>query len=301
MPRTYTRRFRVRSTDCDAVGHVNHAVFLRYMQETAIEASADAGYDSAWYDETGTGWVIRRSRIDYLHPIRHGDAIDVNTYVVNVRRVRSQRNYDITRVGDGMPIARAATDWVFIDRRTGAPKRIPDDAPARFMPDGPDPNVDLILDLPSPPDAPPSDAFHIARRVYFYEMDEYQHVNNAVYLSYLEQAAIDAGVSLGFDAPRLFEWGGLFVVHQHDIEYLHPAQYGDTLDIATWLGQVARSSVVRHTTMRIQGGELSIRAQTRWVWIDLARRESTPMPAILLEALQGHSVALGSEVEQGEG
>ncbi len=285
MHRTYTRRFRVRSTDCDALGYVNHAVFARYLQETAIEASTDGGYDSARYVELGASWVLRRSRIDYLRPLRYGEEIDVTTYVVSFRRVRSQRNFEIVHCGDGAQVTQVATDWVFIDRQTGAPTRIPDDALAIFLPDGPDPNAQLILDAPRLPGAAPSNSYRSTRRVNYYEMDEYQHVNNAVYLNYLEQATIDAAASAGFDAPRLLDLGGLFVVRQHDIEYLRPAKYGDTLDIATWIGEVTRSSALRHYTMHIRGGELSLRAQTRWGWIDLASREAAPIPVLLQDAL----------------
>ena len=289
MPRTYTRRFRVRSTDCDALGYVNHAVFARYLQENAMEASADGGFGPARYVELGAGWVLRRSRIDYIRPLRYGEEIDVTTYVVNFRRVRSQRDFEIVHCGDGARVAQAATDWVFVDRPSGAPTRIPDDALAVFLPDGPDPNAQLILDAPRLPDAAPSNAYHSMRRVNYYEMDEYQHVNNAVYLNYLEQAAIDAAASAGFNVPQLLNLGGMFVVQQHDIEYLHPAKYGDTLDIATWIGEVTRSSALRHYTMRIRGGEVSIRAQTRWVWIDLASRKPATIPAALSEALAAQS------------
>ena len=46
MPKIYERNFRIRFYECDAYGHVNHANYLRFMQEAAIEASADVGYDS---------------------------------------------------------------------------------------------------------------------------------------------------------------------------------------------------------------------------------------------------------------
>lgn len=291
MPHTYTRRFRVRATDCDAAGHVNHAVYARYMQEAAIEASADAGFDYAWYDAHGANWLIRRSRIDYLQPARYGDELDVTTYVANLRRVRSQRNYQIVRAADGVRLAQAATDWVFVDQRSGAPARIPELFAPAFLPDGSGPDVDLILDSDKLPDAPPPRAFHTARRVNFYDMDENAHVNNAVYLNYLEQAAIDAGASVGFDMPQLLELGGLFVVRQHDIEYLRPARYGDILDVATWIGETSHSSLARHTTMHIRGGELSIRARTLWVWIGLESRRATAIPGALRDAFSRQAVS----------
>jgi len=49
MPLIHERAFRVRHYECDAYGHVNHANYLRYMQEAALDASAAAGYDIDWY------------------------------------------------------------------------------------------------------------------------------------------------------------------------------------------------------------------------------------------------------------
>ena len=86
MPRTYTRSFRVRYYECDPYRHVNNATYLRYATQTAIEASADAGYDNAKYAELGTTWFIREAGIDYLHPAREGDRLNVKTWVNDFRR-----------------------------------------------------------------------------------------------------------------------------------------------------------------------------------------------------------------------
>ena len=43
----HERAFRVRQYECDPYGHVNHANYLRYMQEAAFDASAAVGYDFA--------------------------------------------------------------------------------------------------------------------------------------------------------------------------------------------------------------------------------------------------------------
>ena len=51
------------------------------------------------------------------------------------RRVRSQREYEV-RVGDRL-VARASSDWVFVDAVHGRPRRIPEEWEATFMPDGP--------------------------------------------------------------------------------------------------------------------------------------------------------------------
>ena len=287
MPRTYTHRFRVRWTDCDATGCVSHVAFVRYMQEVGFEAGADAGYGLPYWTEAGVGWLARRSRIDYLRPARYGDALDVTTSIASFSRIRAQRNYDIIRAGDAAPVAQVAIDWVLFDRNTGAPARLDAGVMRVFRPEGPEPDPKVQpFDTTRLPDMPPPDAYRVSRRVYYADLDEYQHVNNAVYLSYLEQATIEATASAGFDLPQLRELGGAFMVRQHEIEYLRPAQYGDTLDIATWIGEITPDSLLRHTTMSLQGGELAIRSQTRWAWIDLKAQVAAPIPAVLVEALK---------------
>jgi YbgC/YbaW family acyl-CoA thioester hydrolase len=54
------------------------------------------------------------------------------------------------------------------------------------------------------------------------------------------------------------------------IEYRQAALLGDDLEIATWISEVKRASVVRHYTIRrIADGELIARAHLLSVWVDL--------------------------------
>ena len=68
-PVTYLERpFRVRHYECDAYGHVNHAHYLRYMQETAFDASAAVGYDVARYEAIGRQWLVRQAADAFHQP-----------------------------------------------------------------------------------------------------------------------------------------------------------------------------------------------------------------------------------------
>src|SRR5690606_30982183 len=93
MPFTYSRTFRVRYYECDAYGHLNNANYLRYMQETAFDASAAAGYGLQAYEALGHFWLIRETDIEYRRPLRYDDTVTVTTWVANFRRARSQRVY----------------------------------------------------------------------------------------------------------------------------------------------------------------------------------------------------------------
>ena len=124
-PDTFERSFRVRFYECDPYGHVNHANFLRYIQETAFDASAAAGYDFERYRKLGHQWLIRETDITYLRPLVFGDSVIVRTWVGDFRRVRSRRMYELRRMDGSELVARASTEWVYLNSETLRPASIP--------------------------------------------------------------------------------------------------------------------------------------------------------------------------------
>ena len=147
MALIHERAFRVRQYECDAYGHVNHANYLRYMQETAFDASAAAGYDLDRYREIERAWLVRETDITYQQPLVYGDSVIVKTWVLDFRRVRSRRAYEMRHATSGELVAQATTDWVFLNDQTGRPETVPQEMIDGFFPDGP------------PDDVPPRERF----------------------------------------------------------------------------------------------------------------------------------------------
>ena len=144
----------------------------------------------------------------------------------------------------------------------------------------------MTLDPGSLPD-PGIPAFETFFRVRFHEVDALGHVNNAAYLNYLEQAAIDHATYLGLDLPRLQDLGGVFVARRHEIVFLKPTFGGDLLRVMTWLGEPRGARVDRQylvfrelgrvTEVPVRGraviwsgnqadDALAARAMTEWVF-----------------------------------
>jgi acyl-CoA thioester hydrolase len=69
---------------------------------------------------------VRSHYIEYLAPAFAGDTLTMLTWVVNFQKVRSLRKYKIIRANDQTIVARAETDWVFVNAKTGRPLKIPD-------------------------------------------------------------------------------------------------------------------------------------------------------------------------------
>jgi YbgC/YbaW family acyl-CoA thioester hydrolase len=175
MTRIYHRRFRVRGYEVGATSRAHDSAYLNYIQQSAFEASADAGYDTRRYDALGTIWVIRQQTIVYVAPLFYDDVIELKTWVSDVRRVRSHREYELRRVSDQCLIALARADWVYIDAATHFPRRITPDVIEAFQPNG-----QSALDVAPVPEAIHAvngRAFVYRQRVKSYELDNLRHVN----------------------------------------------------------------------------------------------------------------------------
>jgi acyl-CoA thioester hydrolase len=123
-------RVRAAPGDIDALGHVSNLVYLRWVLEAALAHSTARGLDEAAYKARGQGWVVRRHEIQYLRAALEGDDLIVETRVATISAASSTRRTRILRDGD--LLAHAATDWAYVDYRTGRPVRIPEDVKARF-------------------------------------------------------------------------------------------------------------------------------------------------------------------------
>jgi acyl-CoA thioester hydrolase len=120
---------RVRHHEMDALGHVNNAVYLNYVEEAAIEHTRARGYDEARWRSLGGNWVVRRHEIDYKAPAVAGDELRVTTRIVSLDRTRGTRRTTIER--DGALLVEAVTEWVWIAFE-GRPRRIPPEVLADF-------------------------------------------------------------------------------------------------------------------------------------------------------------------------
>ncbi len=111
--------------------HANNVTYVQWMQEAATQHAAICGA-TRLAQSLGATWVIRTHQIEYLSPAFAGDAIIVETWVANFRKVRSLRRYKFIRAADQTILAEAETDWVFVDAATGRPRAIPDEIQEAF-------------------------------------------------------------------------------------------------------------------------------------------------------------------------
>lgn len=124
MNTVYEFEIEVTGKDVDRNGHVNNVVYIQWMQDAAVAHARASGCTQASLD-VGATWVVRTHHIEYLSPAFAGDRITLLTWPSNFQRVRSLRKYKFIRAKDNVVIARAETDWVFVNAKTGRPLSIP--------------------------------------------------------------------------------------------------------------------------------------------------------------------------------
>lgn len=128
------------------------------------------------------------------------------------------------------------------------------------------------------------------------DIDVIGHVNNVVYLQWMQNAAYAHSAALGWTLERYLELGAGWVARMHQIEYLQPAYSGDRVIIKTWVADMKKVTSMRryrmvrmdppladehgvidqHAPMR---ETLLAVAHTNWAFIDFKRRTPVRIPA----------------------
>ncbi|MFZ0007531.1 MAG: thioesterase family protein [Steroidobacteraceae bacterium] len=118
------------------------------------------------------------------------------------------------------------------------------------------------------------------------DIDAYQHVNNAIYLTWLDRAAWSHSAALGVPLERCIAMRRGMAALRTEIDYLLAAVRGDAVQVATW---IARSDgrlrcERRFQVVRPADGRTLARAVTEYVCINLDSRHAARMPQLFARA-----------------
>lgn len=113
------------------------------------------------------------------------------------------------------------------------------------------------------------------------DIDAYGHVNNSVYLRWLDETAWAHSTALGIAPEHCVARSRGMVVWRTQLHYLAPAFAGDALEVATWLvfmdGRLRADR--RFQLRRAGGGATLLRGLIHYVCADLGRGRPARMPA----------------------
>jgi acyl-CoA thioester hydrolase len=110
------------------------------------------------------------------------------------------------------------------------------------------------------------EAFELPVDVAPADIDELGHVNNIVYLRWVQDVAVAHWRAI---APPAAQADLLWIILRHEIDYRHAARLGDSILLRTWVGAASRLKFERHTEiLRASDHGLLAKALTIWCPVD---------------------------------
>jgi acyl-CoA thioesterase FadM len=226
--------FRVRFDESGPDGTIRASALLRYAAELAWVHSERSGFDRAWYRGRGLIWLVRAVDLRILRPVGDGSTLIGTTEVVGVRKVLARRRSEF-RAPDGELAAVALVDWAMTSD-LGRPTRVPSIFATAF------PVVPASFEPTRARVTPPPGAVTLELVVRPQELDPMAHVNNAVYLDWVEEAIAAAasrlvapgGTDAAAPAPPTAPKGLGAIPRRYRLEYLAPASPGQLLGVTAW-------------------------------------------------------------------
>jgi acyl-CoA thioester hydrolase len=114
--------------------------------------------------------------------------------------------------------------------------------------------------------------------VRFRDCDPMGHVNNAAYLTYLEQARFAHWRALwGFTFDRAPEGAPGVILARAEVDYRAPARYGDILEVRIGLVGIGKTSFTYAYEVLDEGGGLIASARTVQVMYDYGTARPVPV------------------------
>lgn len=257
--------FPVRHYECDAYGHLNNIVYVRYLQQAALDADAVAGDDPARANASPPCRQTRRLDIEYLRPVRYGDTVEVTVALREIDDETQRRAYTFRLAGADDLVAQAESEATCLADTDWEP------APTA-----------VALALPTLP-SPPAGIFAMRHVVSWQDLDMTRRVDDATLLGLTETCGMAVIAAHGWPAERMAAAGFAIILRRHQVQRLAPIALNDDVEIATWASDVKRVSATRHFTIRrARDGALLARIDTLGVWVDLATGRPIRIPSQLL-------------------
>ena len=114
--------------------------------------------------------------------------------------------------------------------------------------------------------SPVTPVFELSISIGADDIDQLGHVNNVVYVRWIQEVAVAHWTAL---APAAEQSRILWIVLRHEIDYKKPARMGDGIIARTWVGSATRLKFERFTeVVRAEDGALLAKARTLWCPVD---------------------------------
>lgn len=276
MSKILTKTYRPRYSDINTNGFLDPAGCARYIIDTAYDWGERLGLGYRASNELGLYWVIRETEIHFFEPLGFMEEFDFTIWMLEWKRVRGTRAYKMIRKSDGVLIAHGVQKVVSLDVNTGRLVTPPEELIENFRLDDPPKMPSHLFPRIS---AIPERALTFQQKVAWGDLDMLDMVNNAVYISYAEEAVMQALAEVGWSPSEAKSRGMKLIIKRVHMQYKMTAVWGDTLDMTIFLleqNDTGGSFFVRMT--RESDGETIANCILEWGFADAHSMAERALP-----------------------
>lgn len=109
-------------------------------------------------------------------------------------------------------------------------------------------------------------------------IDENGHVNNVVYVQWMQDLALEHYASIGGIAAQGPD--STWVIRKHSVEYFLPAFADEEIEARTWVEDLRKVRSLRmYEFVRKSDGKVLVKGETDWVFMDVKTGRVKAIPA----------------------
>lgn len=119
-------------------------------------------------------------------------------------------------------------------------------------------------------------------------IDENGHVNNVMYVQWMQDIAVEHYASIGGIEAQGSE--STWVVREHKVEYFLPAFVDEEIEIRTWVENIRRvRSLRKYEFVRKSDDKVLVKGETDWVFVDVKTGIPKAVPKEVENIFVGHA------------
>lgn len=216
--------------DMDALGHVNNALFVDYLQEARVDFLLSGPPELGELLETGV--LVVSHHVEYQRPVVFDlEPLEITMWVASVGAARFTIGYDVRHHGE--QVAQALTVATPYDLAGDRLRRLSDAERAGLV--AASSEAEVITPRPRARNTGAGSSYPLVVR--WSDLDSYGHVNNVKFYDYIQEARISA-LADSWDPAE-----GGFVLVRQDLDYLRPLDHRrEPYEVTTIVTDVGRSS-----------------------------------------------------------
>lgn len=187
MKVTLTRKIDYAEVDADF--NQNLGAFFKLIQEAAVLHSERVGYDTQTLLDKGEVWILNALEAEIYRYPQLREEVSVVTWHKQSKGFKAFRDFSVHAGGE--KLAAASSLWLYLDTRRKRLTRVPAETAQVYTSEADDAMDSSIASWKPGDNFAPE--FETDMSVRHSDFDPLNHVNNAVYLDYLETLVARSG------------------------------------------------------------------------------------------------------------